>query len=388
MTGRRAVLAEAGVVFFDPYPHVMGGGQVAMLGLAGELQRRGVPVTVLTTGGGELVGRADSVGLPCQVVDMPGALSVYGHRTVGAAAGWAVAALPLAWLRLWWHLRHRHRHPHRHRRRPAILHVTDLRGVLLAGPPARALGIPVVWHLHSTEPQPALNRLGGMLAHRVVAPSRAALSVLPPSAARRGHAVPGGVPEAVSGAPAARFEEPLVVTAARLSAEKGVDVLVDAAAILRDLVPACRVRVFGAEQRGWEAYRSTLEERMRALRLADMFELAGFVERPAEHWTAASVYVQPSRKEGLPLAVLEAMAVGLPVVASAVGGLPEVVDHGTTGLLVPPEDPEALARALASLLTDPCTARRMGAAGRNRVAGRFTKTDMAQRMTAIYEELI
>lgn len=379
MSAARRRAARTGVTFFDPYPHVTGGAQLTTLELARELTARGMRVGLLTTGPGELGTRMATEGADCDIVRMPPGLSVYGHRTTGSAALRAVAALPRAWVRLWLRLR---RAPV-----PAVLHITDLRGVLLAGPPARALGIPVVWHLHSTEPQAALNRLGGRLADEVVAPSASALADLPPSVRRRGRSVPGGVPHELLDCPPARFAEPLVVTAARLSEEKGVDVLVEAAALLRPAVPDARVRVFGPAQTGWESYHSRVEDRITELDLGRTVELAGSVDRPWRHWAAASVYVQPSRRETLGLAALEAMAIGLPVVASAVGGLTEVVEDGVTGVLVPPEDPEALAAAVAGLLRDPGRARRMGAAGRARVAERFTISAMAERMLEIYRDL-
>ena len=97
----------------------------------------------------------------------------------------------------------------------------------------------------------------------------------------------------------------------------------------------------------------------------------------------ARMFVQPSLSEGIPLTVLEAMARGLPVVATRVGGLPEVVVDGETGLLVPAADPPALAQAVLSLWRDPDAAGRMGEAGRKRVERVFD----VRRMVADYEAL-
>jgi glycosyltransferase involved in cell wall biosynthesis len=100
------------------------------------------------------------------------------------------------------------------------------------------------------------------------------------------------------------------------------------------------------------------------------------------------VCVLPSLSEGLPLAVLEAMAAGKPVVACAVGGVPELVADGQTGLLVPPADPQALAAAIRGLLSDPVLARQLAAAGQARVLQDFSIGAMVARITAIYEELL
>jgi glycosyltransferase involved in cell wall biosynthesis len=103
----------------------------------------------------------------------------------------------------------------------------------------------------------------------------------------------------------------------------------------------------------------------------------------------ADLVVLPSvAAEGLPIACLEAMLVGRPVVAAAVGGLPEVVDHGRTGLLVPPRDPASLTEAITALLADPARALSMGEAGRAAAAGRFTAKRMAMELAAVYEALL
>lgn len=368
---------SGGVMFFDPYPHVIGGAQIVTLSIARELRRRGVEVRIVTTEYGEFVRAARESNLSVSVVKMPPALAVYGHETVGSARLRAASALPLAW----WQIG-REMHP-----RPAVVHATDLRGLILAGVPARAMGVPVVWHLHLTEPEPALNRLAGTFANLALTPSTEALSVLPRAVQRKGRVLHNGIPPEALAGPYACFDEALVVTAGRISPQKGIDVLAEAASLLREQVPGVKVRVFGAQQLGWESYHSGLVERIDELGLAGSFELVGHVERPAAQWGAASVYVQPSRREGLPLAVVEAMAAGLPVVASDVGGLSEVVDHGTTGLLVPPDDPHALAEALSEILGNRERARAMGQAGRARVEQLYTMSSMVDRLIDLYRGL-
>ena len=96
----------------------------------------------------------------------------------------------------------------------------------------------------------------------------------------------------------------------------------------------------------------------------------------------------PSWTEGLPLVVLEAMAHGKPVVATPVGGTPELVTDGETGLLVPPRDPQALAAALQRLLEDAELSRRLGEAGRRRVEERFSLDAMNRRVLQIYDEVV
>ena len=99
------------------------------------------------------------------------------------------------------------------------------------------------------------------------------------------------------------------------------------------------------------------------------------------------IAVMPSDFEGGPLALMEAMAAARPVVASDVGGIPELVDHGVHGLLVPPRDPPALAAAIAELLRDPARARAMGARGRERQRAEFAIEKTVAQLETLYEDL-
>jgi glycosyltransferase involved in cell wall biosynthesis len=156
---------------------------------------------------------------------------------------------------------------------------------------------------------------------------------------------------------------PTVVFVGRLLPVKGVDVLLTAFARLRERLPAAQLCLIGEGE-----LRGTLEARVAELGIADGVSFAGQLAPPAvrERLARASLFVLPSRSEGLPMALLEAMAAGLPAVASAVGGIPEVLTPDC-GRLVPPEDPAALAEALMALLQAPGR-QAMGEAARQRAA--------------------
>ena len=157
---------------------------------------------------------------------------------------------------------------------------------------------------------------------------------------------------------------PRIVTVGRLQEPKDPLSLVRALAKLRG-------RPFHALIVGEGPGRPAVEAELRRLGLAATVELAGEREDVAEILAASQVFVLSSRSEAAPVSVLEAMAAGLPVVASRVGGLPELVVEGETGLLVEPGDPEELAAALARLLDDPALRERLGSAGRARVETHF-----------------
>lgn len=122
--------------------------------------------------------------------------------------------------------------------------------------------------------------------------------------------------------------------------------------------------------------------------VADIISFTGARTDVPEILSALDLFVLPSLWEGLPNVVLEAMAAGLPVVATAVGGTPELIIEGQTGLLVTPQDVDSLARAIAQMLENPALARQMGEAGRQHVQTHFTVGQMAGKMEQLYETLL
>jgi glycosyltransferase involved in cell wall biosynthesis len=165
---------------------------------------------------------------------------------------------------------------------------------------------------------------------------------------------------------------PIVLSTSRLARQKGIDVAIRAL----PEIPDATLVVLGE---GPE--RPALESLARDLGVADRVHLPGRVPDVAAWLRRASVYVQPSRWEGFGLGVLEAMLAGLPVVASDVSSLPELVVDGETGALVPPDDPAALARAVAAVT------REQGAAGRERAQREFSVARMADRTADLYRRL-
>jgi glycosyltransferase involved in cell wall biosynthesis len=164
----------------------------------------------------------------------------------------------------------------------------------------------------------------------------------------------------------------------RLAPEKGLGVLVDAMAAL----PGCSLLLVGD---GPE--RPGLERRVADLGLADRVEFAGWVDPPWSARRTFDVLAVPSFTEGFPLVIVEAMLAGIPVVASAVGGIPEIVVDGDTGLLVPPHDAPALADALRRLLGDPDLRQAMAARCRQVALAQYTAATMAAHFETLYREL-
>jgi glycosyltransferase involved in cell wall biosynthesis len=170
-------------------------------------------------------------------------------------------------------------------------------------------------------------------------------------------------------------------TLGRLHPVKGYDVLIDALARLPTLDVPIEVSIAGDG-----AEREALAGRAQALGVTSI-RLAGYTQDPRAYLAGLHLYLQPSRSEGLCVAVHEAMQAGLPVIASAVGQLPYSITQGETGALVPPGDPEALAGAMAKMLSQPSRLETMGALARAHVLDRFSAERFEAAGLAILERM-
>jgi glycosyltransferase involved in cell wall biosynthesis len=287
--------------------------------------------------------------------------------------------------------------------RAQVLCVHGYKAGLLGRIAARRAGIPVVavsrgWTHENPKVQlyEVLDRINLRGMDRVVCVSHGQAAKV------RSARVPGGkiivIPNAIrperfdSPDPAARSElerlfprrvTHIVGAAGRLSPEKGFDVLIDAAEVVIRSHPSAGFVLFGEG-----GLRETLERRIAKCGLIGRFTVAGFrpdLDRFIPHF---DLLAQSSHTEGMPNVVLEACAAGVAVVATAVGGTPEILVDGTTGLLVPPGDPSALARSILELLGDHRRRRDIAAAGRQRVRRSFTFEEQASRYSSLLSELV
>ncbi|MBI4227370.1 MAG: glycosyltransferase, partial [Candidatus Omnitrophica bacterium] len=175
---------------------------------------------------------------------------------------------------------------------------------------------------------------------------------------------------------------PVIGTVARLVSAKEFPVLLEAFHQLRGTVPSAQLVIVGDGPD-----KPAIIRRAYALGEQDHVVITGAVSMTAIPLAVMDLFVLSSSNEAFGLAVVEAMAMGRPVVASRVGGIPDVVDDGVTGVLVPPRDPGALARALQRLVDDPEAARAMGRAGRARYERQFTMERVAREVEQVYEEV-
>ncbi len=177
----------------------------------------------------------------------------------------------------------------------------------------------------------------------------------------------------------------IVGAAGRLSPEKGFDQLVQAAADFSRLADRLDIGlvIFGAGP-----LRETLSARIAALGLQERVVLAGFHADLGKYLPHFDLTVIPSFTEGLPVILLEAFAAGVPVVATSVGGIPEVIDDGVSGWLVPPGNPECLAERIVAMFQDDVRRRAMGAAGRERVRRQFLFDRLACEYQQLFDGLV
>lgn len=381
LTGR---LGEATAVAADPgseppavlllanFADVVGGGEESLLGLAARLDRRQVRLLGSVTAEGEVGARLRALGVPVSVVPLP---RLRPWTLLGSVlAVWRLRALLV-------------------RERVALVHAHGSRGALYAGLAGHRLGVPLVWHVRVADPDRRLDRLLVRLSAAIVASSGATAARLRrlPRAAARTTIVPNGVDlarfapgpadpalrEALGLAPAV----PVVGYFGRLERGKGVDVLLDAAERLHAGLPAATFLFVGDGP-----LRASLVARAAASGLPARF--VGPRDDVAALLRLCAVVVLASRQEAFGRVLIEAMATGVPVVATAVGGIPEVCVDGVTSLLVPPEDPEALAVALALTLADQdATAARVAAATAD-VRARFDLAAHAAGVQAVYARVL
>jgi glycosyltransferase involved in cell wall biosynthesis len=172
----------------------------------------------------------------------------------------------------------------------------------------------------------------------------------------------------------------LVLQVAALAPHKSQTDLLKAASLLQARVPFLEIWIAGEGP-----LRDALEREHASLRLDDRVRFLGFREDVPDLLRAADLFCLSSYLEGMGTSILDAMAAGLPVVATRVGGIPEAVQDGVTGLLVPARSPEALARAIADLAGDPARRKEMGERARDRVRD-FSADRTAERTRAVYME--
>jgi glycosyltransferase involved in cell wall biosynthesis len=347
----------------DSVLHILGTAQAEstgiariVAGLAQGLTPKGYTVHACFLGPpGPLVAMLEGAGAQSVALDLPPGRSLSGM-----------------W-RLWHELRGR---------RFSIIH-QHAGGRLISRVARSACGAPIVLHLHgrvmeSQPSRPIAIRIQG--PDIVIASSHSVAQHVTGANVRviyAGVPIPDRAPDR-SANPGKR--NVLIGTGCRLAPIKGIPNLVRAFGILRPEFPEVRLEGEGPE-------RGRIADLINQMGLQDRVTLLGWVSDFASVLASWDIFVLPSLEESLPIAALEAMAIGIPVIASAVGGLPEIVQGGETGWLVSAGDPVQLAERLRDLLLQPQDRARMGIAGQARARVRFSEPRMVTEIAEVYNEL-
>jgi glycosyltransferase involved in cell wall biosynthesis len=280
---------------------------------------------------------------------------------------------------------------HLRERRVQIVHCFDFYSNVMGVPAARLARVPAVIasqrDLGNLRPWHQQRLHAGMLrlaTHVLVNSDAVAERLARTRAARSGRlsVIRNGVDLSRFGpaeAPAPHPGRLVVGTLANLRPEKGLHQLVEAAALVKGRMPGVSFSIWGEGP-----LRPALEAQVRALALTDTVLLHGSTREPERVLRQCDAFVLPSLSEACSNVLMEALATGLPVVATRVGGNPGLVEDERTGLLVPPGNPSALAEAIVKLLQTPTLATRLAAAARARALAEFGMNRMLERMEGLY----
>ncbi len=291
--------------------------------------------------------------------------------------------------------------------RADLVHATDFGAATFGRLAGRLASVPVIVHVrsHHSEHQPRGFPFYVRWAYRALSPLTARAIAISRSVAEFASREMGFRPDQVEilNNPLAGFstacppeerlaelrrsyelapDDPVVGCVTRFHAAKGVEYLVEAFPRVLDRLPDARLMLVG-EGPGQAA----LERRVGELGVARQVIFTGFRREVEDHYALFTVSAVPSVEEGFGNVAVESMAMGVPVVASDLGGLPEIITHGENGLLVPPADPPALAEALLSVLEDPGRHARMGKAARERSRD-FSMDRYVERLEMLYRVVV
>ena len=371
----RATPPEARVAFLSDRSDLFGGGQLSLCELAEALLGTSVRPLVVVPGPGPLSEALQRSGVEWTPIVLP---------AFARGAGWGAVATLVRLRRLVLG------------RSIDLLHSDSPRTALYGGCAARLSGRRHVFHVRASRPSSVLaDRVLVRLSDRIIAVSRAAAARSSPVRdSRRTRVVPTGLPPIdFLTRPQARLRLDLPQDAfvcgvvGRVEEDKGRDEALTAFAAVRRVVPGALLVFLGPVDPG-DPWTHTLSLRAAATGMSGAVRLAGARPDGASLLRAFDLLLHPSRHEALPRALIEALFASVPVVAAAVGGVPEIIESTRSGLLVPPRDPESLGRAAAALARHPGARQRLAEAGLARAREVFGIERMVAEILAVYEEIL
>jgi glycosyltransferase involved in cell wall biosynthesis len=386
-------MRQSAVLFFDSHSGFFDGAQQSLYLLIKHLDRARFRPIFMGPEEGVLTRRLAEMGVATVVARHDARLGRYGGAVLRENV-WGKSRLVFPYLAYTWRIKRIIRNE-----KVEIVHCNSIRSLLTVGPVARMCGVPVIWH-HRLD-QGSWDRVGVKLADRVIVVANSLRKNLNigPADQKKFITIYNGVDLIEFGSQ----EDPSVVRK-DLGIEPGwqaimmigsvtprksqLDFLMAASRVIR-VLPRTKFVIVG-EARGTEAH--AYAERLRSYIAAESLDrhviFSGWRLDVPRILRGMDLFALPSLNEGLPRAILEAMTLSLPVVATSVGGNEELVVHGKTGFLVPAQDPAALAASITEILQNPELARSMGQLGRKRIEAQFSLKASVRGVEHVMDDLL
>jgi glycosyltransferase involved in cell wall biosynthesis len=374
--GERNVLTT---VLYIEHLAGIGGGQVYLIELLKKLDRSRFNPVVTLVAPGEMYDRVVAAGATAELLD----IRSIRRRHPGVGLGAVTRLMRLI-----------------RRHGVGVIHVNSQKALIFALPAGLLTGTPVVWHCHVDSDFGRFYDLVGSALARVIVTNSNYVSRRfdgIPWARRKIRLVYNGIDvERIRPSDGSKVRKELgieeaafvVGTVGRVQEEKGTRYLIEAAPRIAEAIPDALFVVVGGTFDTADPYRQDLYRVASDLGVAGRTLFTGFRADVADCLAAMDVVVVPSLREAFGLVVAEALAMERPVVATRVGGIPEMIDDGRTGVLVSPRDSTAIADAVVALRRNWQAALEMGKAGRVVVASRFNLSAHVREIQNIYEELV
>lgn len=354
--------AKTKIAFVEARYHSFYGAQRSMYTLVTHLPRDVIASVVLVPGEGIVAERFREAGIDVEVLPLSGKANSFGGEVLRLSL-WARAAVAAEiarynlrvakWLR---------------RERIQMVYVNDLRALLYVGIAAKTAGLPLLWYVRSDGKPSILSNVGLRLADRVILIAEGVRGIFGDAAydAYRDKftTLYTGFPFREDNSDRSKRQEirsrfgfppdaKVIGIVASVTRRKGHDVLIEAVAKLRAMQEDVRLIIVGDIPPGYEDYGHQLRMRVEELGLSPYVRWAEYQRDVGAFYSAMDVLALPSRGEGLPRTVVEALGMGLPVVATDVGGVKEILTTEVLGRVVPVDDIDALAAALKEVVTRP-----------------------------------
>jgi glycosyltransferase involved in cell wall biosynthesis len=384
-------------VLFVDHTAQLGGGEIALRNLLNSLTIKRVHITVLLWAEGTLAKQLISAGHSVHILPLSSRIAEARKESVGWKSLLRVREMFSMFLFAWRLVRFIRR------MHVDLVHTNSLKSHILGGLAARLAGRPLVWHLRDRIAPDYLPKTAvwivrmacKILPQFVIANSQATLDAIAPRSEhnagryRKFKVIHDGCLQTATLEDPSIDDGPNVGIVGRISPWKGQHVFIKAAAIVSRECPGTHFQIIGAPLFSETEYEAELHRLAANLNLKQILTFTGFVSDVASAIARLRIVVHASIiAEPFGQVVIEGMAAGKPVIATRAGGIPEIMAHNETGLLVPVGDECALAEAMIALLRDPARARTMGEKGRETVREFFTIERHARAVEQVYEDVL